>query len=156
MAKRELKAETLVGHLGRNSRKFDGAVNPPVYHASTILFESLEAFEDRGRHFGTDKATYGRSGTPTTFALEDTIARLEGGAGTVAVSSGLGAVVCSLLAFVEAGDHGSGDVEELFPEMRLTESAEPNSPYTQYETEKKVARQPASPIGKRSVVHRRQ
>ena len=105
MAKRELKAETLVGHLGRNSRKFDGAVNPPVYHASTILFESLEAFEDRGRHFGTDKATYGRSGTPTTFALEDTIARLEGGAGTVAVSSGLGAVVCSLLAFVEAGDH---------------------------------------------------
>ena len=36
------KRDTLVGHLGRDPTSWKGAVNPPVYHTSTVIFESLE------------------------------------------------------------------------------------------------------------------
>src|SRR5262249_33645443 len=48
---------------------------------------------------------YGRYGTPTTFALQDAIAALEGAHGTIVVSSGAAAIATSLLAFVSQGDH---------------------------------------------------
>ena len=51
-------------------------VNPPVYHASTILFPTVAAMEAARPHHGV---TYGRYGTPTTFALEEAVAALEGG-----------------------------------------------------------------------------
>jgi cystathionine beta-lyase len=101
MTKRTLKPETRLAHLGNDPRANHGIINPPVYHASTILFDQMEAFE--ARHGGPDRRTsYGRSGTPTFFALESAVAELEGGAGTVVTSSGLAAVTSALLAFVEA------------------------------------------------------
>jgi cystathionine beta-lyase len=103
MTKRDFRPETLLAHLGRDPQAFHGAVNVPVYHASTILYPDLEAFETRhttGRQF-----VYGRLGTPTSGALEDSIARLQGGAGTLCVSSGLAAISCALLALTQAGDH---------------------------------------------------
>ena len=105
MSKRARSPETLVAHLGRDPRRFDGAVNLPVYRASTILTENMATFEDPQRRERKGAVFYGRYGTPTTFALEDAVAALEGGHGSVAVSSGLGAVSAALLAFVEAGDH---------------------------------------------------
>jgi cystathionine beta-lyase len=77
-----------------------------VYHASTIIFDTLAELEDamRGK---VDKGTryYGRYGTETTFALESAIADLEGGYGAIAVPSGLAAITGTLLAFTAAGDH---------------------------------------------------
>jgi cystathionine beta-lyase len=105
MTKRDYSADTLLGHLGRDPKAFHGAVNTPVYHASTILFDSLNAYEDRHRYLEKDKVIYGRLGTPTTFALEDAVARLEGGHAGIAVSSGLAAITSAILALVEAGDH---------------------------------------------------
>ncbi len=37
------KTDTLLAHLGRDTADHHGVVNPPVYHASTILFEDLAA-----------------------------------------------------------------------------------------------------------------
>ncbi len=105
MTKRDYKADTLLGHLGRDPKAFHGAVNPPVYHASTILFDSLDAYEDRHRYLEKGKVVYGLLGTPTTFALEEAVARLEGGSGCIAVSSGLAAITGPILALVESGDH---------------------------------------------------
>ncbi len=105
MKKSCYKADTLLSHLGRDPETFHGAVNTPVYHASTILVDCLETYEDPTRRGKKGEVFYGRYGTPTTFALEDTVAALEGGHGTVAVSSGLGAIACALLAFIEPGDH---------------------------------------------------
>ncbi len=105
MTKRDYSADTLLGHLGRDPKAFHGAVNTPVYHASTILFDSLDAYEDRHSYLEKDKVIYGRLGTPTSFALEDAVARLEGGHACVAVSSGLAAITSAILALVEAGDH---------------------------------------------------
>jgi cystathionine beta-lyase len=50
--------------------------------------------------------TYGRAPvTPTTFALEEAVAQLEGGHAAVALPSGLAAIVAALAAFAEAGAH---------------------------------------------------
>ncbi|MGF1609122.1 MAG: cystathionine beta-lyase [Kiloniellales bacterium] len=103
MAKRALRPETLLAHLGRDPEAFHGAVNVPVYHASTILYSDLEAFETR--HRPGRSVVYGRIGTPTSFALEDSIARLQGGAATLCVSSGLAAISGAFLALLRAGDH---------------------------------------------------
>ena len=96
---------TLLAHLGRDPARYQGVVNMPVFHASTVLFDSLEAFEDRNKGMKPGNVMYGRWGTPDTFALENAVAEIEGGAGSVAVSSGLAAITCALLALVESGDH---------------------------------------------------
>ena len=104
--KRSYKRDTLLSHLGRNPRAHHGTVNPPVYHASTILFESLRAVEEARRDpLAKGTSTYGRTGTPTTFALEEAVAELEGGYGAVAVPGGLAAIAGTFLAYLAQGDH---------------------------------------------------
>lgn len=105
MTGRGRKPDTQVTHLGRDARRFEGAVNPPAYRVSTVLTESLDDYEDPRRRYRRDVMTYGRYGTPTSRALEDAIAELDGGHGTVAVSSGLGAIAKTLLGLLQAGDH---------------------------------------------------
>ena len=90
---------TAAVHLGRHPASQHGFVNPPVYRGSTVLFPTLAAL-----HARTQPYTYGRRATPTTRALTDAIASLEGGALTVLTSSGLQAVTSALLAFVKSGD----------------------------------------------------
>lgn len=96
--------DTLLLCAGRDPEANHGVVNPPVYHASTVVFPTLAALEaaDRTPFEGT---RYGRRGTPTTFALEDAVAALEGGYRSIAVPSGLAAITTSLLAFLKTGDH---------------------------------------------------
>src|SRR5690348_6285544 len=92
--------DTVLTHAGLNPRAHQGIVNPPVYHASTILFPTLEALEasERPDHAGL---RYGRVGTPTSRAFEEAVARLEDGHGAVAVSSGLNAIATALTAFLK-------------------------------------------------------
>ena len=99
-----MKRDTVLVTAGRDPAANHGVVNPPVYHASTILFPTLAALEaaERARH---DTVFYGRYGTPTTFALERAVAAAEGGHRSVAVASGKAAVLCALIAFVRGGDH---------------------------------------------------
>ena len=98
-----MKQDTKVVTAGRHPELFHGAVNPPVYHASTILFETMAEFESRKPGPGT--MFYGRHGTPTTFALEEAIAILEGGAQCTLYPSGLASCTAVLLAFLEAQSH---------------------------------------------------
>ncbi|MBC7101637.1 MAG: cystathionine beta-lyase [Parvibaculum sp.] len=94
------KQDTVIVTAGRDPEANFGIVNPPVYHASTVLYPTLEAVKARAQ-----PVTYGRRGTPTTFALQDAIAELEGGYKTALTSSGLSAVTTALLAFLKTGDH---------------------------------------------------
>ncbi|WP_048647685.1 cystathionine beta-lyase [Nitratireductor soli] len=91
---------TRLAHMGNDPRAFFGFVNPPVVHASTVLFPDAETMASRQQ-----KYTYGTRGTPTTDALADAVNALEGAAGTVIVPSGLAAVTVPLLGFLSAGDH---------------------------------------------------
>jgi cystathionine beta-lyase len=94
------KPDTIATHAGRMSAEHFGAVNTPVYRASTILYPGLEAME-------TDSVpyTYGRRGTPTSRSLEDAITALEGGARTVICPSGVSAITLAVLSVCSAGDH---------------------------------------------------
>jgi len=94
--------ETKLVGGGRDPHANFGIVNPPVYHASTVLAPTLAAW--RKRDFKT-QIVYGRMGTPTQRALEEAVALVEGGDRAIAVSSGLGAITTALTAFTKAGDH---------------------------------------------------
>jgi len=80
------------------------ALTVPVHHASTLTFATTRAFLDRRTQL-FDGYSYGLYGTPTTRALEDMVARIEGGRRSIAVPSGLAAVTGPLLALLRAGDH---------------------------------------------------
>ncbi len=98
---RLMKDNTIVTHSGNHPYDNHGNVNPPVYHASTVLTRTYEDFLDR-----TDaKVRYGRRGTPTTFALEEAMTALERAYGTVLAPSGLAAITMTLSALTETGDH---------------------------------------------------
>ena len=99
-----MKKDTLLIHSGRDPARYQGMVNTPVFRTSTVIFPDLAAYEARG---GDDykKVRYGLAGTPTTFAFEEAVAKMEGGHAAVAVSSGLAAIAAALCAFVKAGDH---------------------------------------------------
>jgi cysteine-S-conjugate beta-lyase len=94
--------DTRVVTAGRDPASYHGFVNPPVYHASTVLYPSAEDYlAHRARY------QYGRRGTPTTEALEGALAELEGPqcAGVSLLPSGLAAISTALLSVVKAGDH---------------------------------------------------
>ncbi|MBX3581565.1 MAG: cystathionine beta-lyase [Rhizobiaceae bacterium] len=103
MAKRipeDAGMNTRLAHGGNDPLDYFGFVNPPVVHASTVLFPNAATLSARSQ-----KYTYGTHGTPTTDALAAAINEMEGAAGTVIVPSGLMAVALPLMAFLSAGDH---------------------------------------------------
>lgn len=95
---------TRLVEAGRRKDYTKGIVNPPVWRASTILFDSVAEMEasnpprDGVLH-------YGRNGTPTTWALCEALTQIEPGAATTRLySSGSGAVAGALLSVLAAGD----------------------------------------------------
>lgn len=99
-----MKTDTKIVHAGRHPHDYHGIVNPPVFHASTVLFPDVATLKIASAD-PHGMVTYGRRGTPTTFALEEAFAALEGGYGAVSYPSGVTAIIGTLMAFVEAGDH---------------------------------------------------
>lgn len=99
-----MKKDTLLTHIGRDPARYDGMVNTPVYRTSTVIFPDLATYETRPPE-GEKAVRYGRYGTPTTFALEEAVARMEGGYRAAAVPSGLAAIAAALSAFLKSGDH---------------------------------------------------
>src|ERR1700716_4442753 len=96
------QAEPTLVTAGRDTKAQKGFVNPPVVHGSTVLYPTAE---DLHAHRG--EFQYGRRGTPTTKALQQAMAALEGPqcAGVGIAPSGLAAITTTLLAGLKAGDH---------------------------------------------------
>ncbi|MBV9842014.1 MAG: cystathionine beta-lyase [Sphingomonadaceae bacterium] len=81
------------------------AVNPPVWRASTILFESCAVLEAEERNNADGRFYYGRRGTPTQWALAEALTALEPGAeGTILYPSGVAAIAGALLSVLKPGD----------------------------------------------------
>jgi len=79
-------------------------VNPPVWRASTILYENVAHL--RAEH-GQDphRLYYGRRGAPTGWALAEAITAMEPeAAGTMLYPSGVAAIAAALLAILKPGD----------------------------------------------------
>ena len=81
--------------IGSKTDPRTGALSTPIYQTASFRHPAL------GESTGYD---YTRSGNPTRQALEEGLARLEGGAGACAFSSGLAAIT-TLLMLYQQGDH---------------------------------------------------
>ena len=64
------------------------------------MFPTAQALHDR-----TQTYLYGRRGTPTSRAVEEAVAMVEGGHNAKMAPSGMAAITTALLAFLNAGDH---------------------------------------------------
>jgi cysteine-S-conjugate beta-lyase len=109
-----LGINTRLAHDGYDPMSYHGFVNPPVVHASTVLFPDAASMLPGGQ-----KYTYGTHGTTTTDALCAAIDKLEGSAATILLPSGLAAVTIPLLAFLSAGDHALIVDSVYFPTRRF-------------------------------------
>lgn len=94
-----LSPQTRLVTAGRDYAE-NGFVNPAVYHGSTVLFPTAQALHDR-----TQPYVYGRRGTPTSKAVEEAVALVEGGHNAKMAPSGMAAISTALLAFLRSGDH---------------------------------------------------
>ncbi len=101
--KKSRQADTILTHGGRDNDASKGAVNIPPFRASTVLFDDTRAVLDWDASFRQFR--YGRFGTPTSTALEDLYAELEGADRAIAASCGMSAISMAVSAFVGAGDH---------------------------------------------------
>ena len=105
---------TRLALAGQQTDSAYNSIVPPLYQSAIFRFEDL------GQTKGFD---YTRSGNPTRKALEDILADLDGGAGAVALTSGM-AAVSTVLALFDAGTHFLcshdcyGGTERLFCHLR--------------------------------------
>ncbi|MDT3687568.1 MAG: cystathionine gamma-synthase [Pseudorhodoplanes sp.] len=79
----KMNLQTIAASNGIASDKAFRAVVPPIYLSSTFAFEG---FQRAGTY------DYSRTANPTRDILADTIAKLEGGAGSVITATGMAAV----------------------------------------------------------------
>jgi cysteine-S-conjugate beta-lyase len=96
-----LKQNTILTHAGSTPAANFGTVNTPVYRASTILFPTLEALDNKEN----TKIRYGRRGTPTTHALEDAMCAVEKGDRALITPSGTNALAVVLTTYAHPGAH---------------------------------------------------
>ncbi|HEX8387931.1 MAG TPA: cystathionine beta-lyase [Sphingomonas sp.] len=102
---RPLADPTRVVTAGRRPEWTAGIVNPPVWRASTILYDSVADLRAAAGRDSHHRLFYGRRGTPTQWSLADALTELEPGAqATFLYPSGVAAVAAALLAVLAPGD----------------------------------------------------
>ncbi len=96
---------TTLVHAGRKKRYTQGAVNPVIQRASSLVFDTIADKKQATRNRYKGELFYGRRGTLTHFALQDLLCEMEGGAGCYLYPCGAAAVTNAILSFVASGDH---------------------------------------------------
>ena len=97
------RPDTRLVQAGRRKAYTQGIVSPPVWRASTILFDSVADLEAAKPEDGT--LYYGRQGTPTIWAFAEALTELEpGAAGTRLFGSGVAAIAVALMSVLRPGD----------------------------------------------------
>lgn len=109
-----MRQDSKIVHSGRQPLKHYGMVNTPIYPSSTLLFPTIEAYTEAEHgnscYYENDSnvaadLSYAITGTPTSYALAESIASLEGGFRTILVQSGLAALTTTLMSLAGSGDH---------------------------------------------------
>ncbi len=85
-------------HEGVTPDPTTGAILTPIFQSTTFVQDSVDSYLAKGY-------SYSRSGNPTVRALENKLSALEGGADATCYGTGMSAVTCTMLAFLNAGDH---------------------------------------------------
>jgi O-acetylhomoserine (thiol)-lyase len=95
---------TRVLHADRLANPEHGATHKPLHIATGYGYEKVE---DLTAVFQGDKSgyVYGRQGNPTTAALEAKVTLMEDAVGTVSFATGMAAIVSTMTALLQRGDH---------------------------------------------------
>lgn len=87
----------------QNAGNKEGAVSPVLTNSASFAYGTAETAE--GIFDGSvKKPLYSRMGNPTTARLESILAKMDGGIGAVATSSGMAATTLAVMSIVSAGD----------------------------------------------------
>ncbi|HWK35036.1 cystathionine beta-lyase [Sphingomonas sp.] len=99
------KPATRTVTAGRRAEWTQGIVSPPVWRASTILYDTVADLRAGGARDTHHRLFYGRRGTPTQWSLAEALTELEPGAhATLLYPSGVAAVNSALLSVLRPGD----------------------------------------------------
>jgi cystathionine beta-lyase len=102
---KDLKPASRLVRGGRRPEWTGPVVNPPVWRASTHLYETDAERQAAGANNADGQFFYGRRGAPTQWALADALTAIEPGAyGTVLFPSGVAAIAGCMLAVLKPGD----------------------------------------------------
>jgi cysteine-S-conjugate beta-lyase len=97
---------TQIVRAGRSKALTGPVVNPPVWRASTILYDDIASLKAGTQTNADGNFFYGRRGTPTQWSLAEALTELEPGAhGTMLYPSGVAAIAAALLSVLKPGDH---------------------------------------------------
>lgn len=109
-----MKEKSLLIKAGRKFKDYNGSMNPPVYHSSTILFptykdylnaSSGESIYDVINDGVARDYSYSSVGTPTVHYFSNALAEIEGRGQALIYPSGLFAITFAILTFSKAGSH---------------------------------------------------
>ena len=101
-------------HAGQAADPATGARAPPIYQTTSYEFEDADhaaemfALEDDPAAYASayaGKNIYSRIQNPTTMTLENRLATLEGGIGSITTSSGMAALDLGVFLLAEGGDN---------------------------------------------------
>jgi cystathionine beta-lyase/cystathionine gamma-synthase len=137
-------------------------IAPPIHQTSTFISETAEEFARQATDPRPDYY-YTRAGNPTHRRAEAILAKLEGAEAGLVTASGMGAITCSILAHVGAGDHvaaqknhymaASKFVTDMLPrfgvQSTIVDQTEPDAFATALRPETKVifVETPSNPTG---------
>ena len=99
----KLEGFTTTAIHGSDMKDQYGALVMPIYNTSTFIFDSTDqgaarfALEEPGY-------IYNRIGNPTCTALQNTLAKLEGGEAALVTASGMGAITATIWTLISAGE----------------------------------------------------
>lgn len=106
MARTDSKFKDALIQAGRPDRVEGRHVNMPVELGSTMVFDTLAAFETaRENRYEPGTLYYGRYGNSASFKLEQAIAELEGASIVTLTSSGVAAIALALQELTAPGTH---------------------------------------------------
>ncbi|MFC6721831.1 O-acetylhomoserine aminocarboxypropyltransferase/cysteine synthase family protein [Halobacteriaceae archaeon SHR40] len=101
-------------HAGQQPDPATGSRAPPIYQTTSYVFDDDEhaaelfALEDEPMAYAaayTGKNIYSRIMNPTTMMLENRLAKLEGGIGSITTASGMSSLDLATFLLAEAGDN---------------------------------------------------
>lgn len=90
--------DTEIVHGGITPCDKTGAILTPVYLSTTFVQDSVEEYLAKGY-------SYSRTNNPTVSMLEQKVAHIEGGYGSICVGTGMSATSACINAFMKTGDH---------------------------------------------------
>lgn len=94
----DVAMDTDIVHGGVTPCEKTGAILTPVYLSTTFVQDSVDTYLDKG-------FSYSRTANPTVSMLEEKVAKIENGYGSICVGTGMSATASCINAFMKTGDH---------------------------------------------------